>query len=117
LHGSFQKVLALEPGRAGILHAISTPDAQQPAATLRHIACRKAIAVHTQEATMSDVRDTRLTVAVDLMAEPCLWRWEIRDRTRGKVVADSWTHDWMAYDSSDEALRAGQDRLTSLDDR
>jgi hypothetical protein len=66
---------------------------------------------------MSDVRDARLTVAVDLMAEPCLWRWEIRDPTRGKVVADSWTHDWMAYQSSDEALRAGQDRLTSLDAR
>jgi hypothetical protein len=65
---------------------------------------------------MSDVGDTRLTVAVDLMAEPCLWRWEIRDPTRDKVVASSWAHDWMAYESPDEALRAAQDRLTALDD-
>jgi hypothetical protein len=60
--------------------------------------------------------DARFTIAVDLMAEPCLWRWEIRDPSRGQVVADSWTQDWMAYDSPDEALRAGRDRLTSLPD-
>jgi hypothetical protein len=66
---------------------------------------------------MSDVRAARLTVAVDLMAEPCLWRWEIRDPARDTVVASSWTHDWMAYESPDEALRAGQDRLTALDHR
>ena len=66
---------------------------------------------------MSDVRAARFTVAVDLMAEPCLWRWEIRDPARDTVVASSWMHDWMAYESPDEALRAGQDRLTALDHR
>jgi hypothetical protein len=66
---------------------------------------------------MSNFRGTRLTVAVDLMAEPCLWRWEIRDSKRNEVVANSWTHEWMAYESPDEALRAGRDRLTALDDR
>jgi hypothetical protein len=66
---------------------------------------------------MSDFPGTRLTVAVDLMAEPCLWRWEIRDSRLNEVVANSWTHEWMAYESPDEALRAGRDRLTALHDR
>ncbi|HXD97573.1 MAG TPA: hypothetical protein VN646_13570 [Candidatus Acidoferrum sp.] len=65
---------------------------------------------------MQQVRGPDLTVAVDLMSEPCLWRWEIRDPARGEVVADSWTNEWMAYESSDEALRAAQARLTSLVD-
>jgi hypothetical protein len=54
------------------------------------------------------------TVSVDLMSEPCLWRWEIRDPARDEVVADSWTNEWMAYESPDEALRAASARLTSL---
>jgi len=48
---------------------------------------------------MKHVRAARLTVAVDLMSEPCLWRWEIRDQARDEVVASSWTNDWMAYES------------------
>jgi hypothetical protein len=55
-----------------------------------------------------------LTVAVRLMSEPCLWQWVIRDPTRDEAVADSWTSEWMAYESSDEAYRAGQARLTTL---
>jgi hypothetical protein len=54
-----------------------------------------------------------LTVAVRLMSEPCLWQWEIRDA----VIANSWTHEWMAYESPDDAFAAGQRRLTSLSDR
>jgi hypothetical protein len=56
-----------------------------------------------------------LTVAVQLMSEPCLWRWEIRDAARDEVIINSWTHEWMAYESHDDALRAGRIRLTSLD--
>jgi hypothetical protein len=63
---------------------------------------------------MELVRSSHFTVAVDLMSEPCLWRWEIRDPARGEVVADSWTNEWMAYESSEEALRAATARLTSL---
>jgi hypothetical protein len=63
---------------------------------------------------MKRARAPRLTVAVDLMSEPCLWRWEIRDPARDEVVADSWTHEWMAYESPDEALQAATARLTSL---
>jgi len=61
-------------------------------------------------------RDTGdgLAVEVHLMSEPCLWRWEIKDRSRGAVVESSWTGQWMAYDSSEEAYRAGTQRLSSL---
>jgi hypothetical protein len=45
---------------------------------------------------MQQGRGPDLTVAVDLMSEPCLWRWEIRDPSRDEVVANSWTNDWMA---------------------
>ena len=58
--------------------------------------------------------DAALTVAVQLMSEPCLWRWEIRDPTRDEVVVNSWTHEWMAYESSDDAFRAGQVHLIAL---
>jgi hypothetical protein len=63
---------------------------------------------------MQQVRGDALTVKVQLMAEPCLWHWEIRDAGRGEVVADSWSHEWMAYESPDEAYRAAQARLNAL---
>lgn len=56
----------------------------------------------------------RLTVTVQLMTEPCLWHWEIRDPRRDEVVADSWNGEWMAYESADEAYRAAQARLNTL---
>jgi len=55
-----------------------------------------------------------LSVEVQLMDDPCLWRWDIRDRERDEVVDSSWTREWMAYESQEEALRAGRQRLTSL---
>jgi hypothetical protein len=60
------------------------------------------------------VRGSHFTVAVDLMSEPCLWRWEIRDPARDEVIANSWTNEWMAYESPDEALRAARALLSSL---
>jgi hypothetical protein len=63
---------------------------------------------------MQPTRSKQLTVAVHLMSEPCLWRWEIQDPTQGEIVASSWTSEWMAYESPDEAFRAGQARLTSI---
>jgi len=56
----------------------------------------------------------RLSLEVELMSEPCLWRWEIRDPERGEVVESSWTREWMAYESSEEAERAGRQRLRLL---
>ena len=66
---------------------------------------------------MQSTRGEQFTVAVRLMSEPCLWRWEIREPRHGEVVANSWTSEWMAYETPDEAFRAGQARLTSLTHR
>ncbi|HYE92009.1 MAG TPA: hypothetical protein VEA38_13350 [Terriglobales bacterium] len=55
-----------------------------------------------------------LQVKVELMDDPCLWRWEICDPARNQVVADSWTRDWAAYNSREEAYRAGRARLGRL---
>jgi hypothetical protein len=63
---------------------------------------------------MHQRRGPGLTVRVNLMAEPCLWQWEIRDPRRDEVVATSWNSEWMAYESPDEAFRAGQARLDTF---
>jgi hypothetical protein len=63
---------------------------------------------------MEGTRQQRLSVEVQLMSEPCLWRWEIHDQERGEVVETSWTREWMAYESPEEAERAGRQRLTLL---
>jgi hypothetical protein len=63
---------------------------------------------------MESIHGHHLSVEVQLMDEPCLWRWDIRDRERDEVVDSSWTREWMAYESPEEALRAGRQRLTSL---
>jgi hypothetical protein len=59
-------------------------------------------------------RESQLSVEVRLMTEPCRWRWEIRDGERGEIIDSSWTREWMAYESPEDALRAGRQRLTSL---
>jgi hypothetical protein len=56
----------------------------------------------------------RLTVEVRLLPEPCLWAWEIRDPSRDGVVDSSWNAEWTAYDSAEEAYRAGRRRLSRL---
>jgi len=63
---------------------------------------------------MESSRGQHLSVEVQLMDDPCLWRWNIRDRERDEVIDSSWTCDWMAYESQEEALNAGRQRLTSL---
>jgi len=63
---------------------------------------------------MESFRGQQLSVEVQLMNEPSLWRWDIRDGERDEVVDSSWTREWMAYESPEEALQAGRRRLTSL---
>jgi hypothetical protein len=46
----------------------------------------------------------QLQVEVELMENPCLWRWEIRDAARNQVIADSWTKDWAAYESREASV-------------
>jgi len=55
-----------------------------------------------------------LTLDVQLMNDPCLWRWEIRDPLRGQVLETSWTREWAAYPSAEEAYQAGRERLEAL---
>jgi hypothetical protein len=63
---------------------------------------------------MTRTRTPAYTVRIELMSEPCLWRWEIRDDQDGKVIESSWIRDWMAYDSREEAYGAAGRRLQSL---
>jgi hypothetical protein len=63
---------------------------------------------------METMMQPRLALQVQLMSEPCLWRWEIHDRERGEVLETSWTREWMAYESPEEAERAGRQRLIAL---
>lgn len=61
------------------------------------------------------VRVDRLDVQVRVLTEPCLWSWEILDRSDGdRVVRSSWAGQWMAYDSRDVALSAGRSGLFEL---
>jgi hypothetical protein len=49
-----------------------------------------------------------------LAEPPCLWCWEIRDEVSGELVENSWTAEWLAYLSQEEALEAGEARLAEL---
>jgi len=48
----------------------------------------------------------RLQARARLLADPPLWSWELIDPANGALVASSWTESWVAYPSSDAALRA-----------
>lgn len=52
----------------------------------------------------------RVTVEARLLADPCLWCWEIRG-AGGALMESSWAHHWTAYASRREALTAGYLRL------
>ena len=58
-------------------------------------------------------RRVALDVRVRLVPEPCLWCWEIVDRG-GPLICSSWTAEWTAYASREEALAAGRARLAEL---
>jgi hypothetical protein len=56
-----------------------------------------------------------MDLTVRLLAEPCLWCWEIVDRRLGDtLVQSSRATEWMAYESREEALTAGRRRLSEL---
>jgi hypothetical protein len=53
-----------------------------------------------------------LRVVVKLLADCCLWYWELR---RGdEIVESSWSDQWVAYSSRADAAVAGARRLTAL---
>lgn len=53
----------------------------------------------------------RLTVEARLLADPCLWCWEIRD-AEGALVESSSALHWTAYPSREEALAAASRRAS-----
>ena len=76
----------------------------------------------------AEVRDTtsyelvttavpRFRLTVQLMDDPCLWRWDIYDPARGGLVESSWSSEWAAYRSAEEAYQAGRERLRTLERR
>lgn len=60
---------------------------------------------------MQQSHGVRYALEVTLMDDPCLWRWDIKDRARDAIVASSWEQEWTAYVSREEAVRAGRERL------
>ena len=59
----------------------------------------------------------RFRLTVQLMDDPCLWRWDIYDPARGGLVESSWSSEWAAYRSAEEAYQAGRERLRTLERR
>jgi hypothetical protein len=55
-----------------------------------------------------------MDLTVRLLAEPCLWCWEIVDSHGDTLVQSSWAMEWMAFESREEALTAGHRRLAEL---
>jgi hypothetical protein len=55
-----------------------------------------------------------LKVVVRLLAEPCLWGWEIRDTGDGSLVESSWSSRWMAFERREDARADGLQRLAEL---
>ena len=59
----------------------------------------------------------RFRLTVQLMDNPCLWRWDIYDPSRGGLVESSWSSEWAAYRSAEEAYQAGRERLRTVESR
>jgi hypothetical protein len=59
--------------------------------------------------------DRGLVLRVRLLAQPCLRYWEICDGVDGRLVESSWTSNWIAFASRQEAVAAGARRLAELE--
>jgi len=77
-------------------------------------AVRSGVLVRSERVRGEPPRAERFRLEVRLMTEPCLWCWEIHDTRNGQVVGSSWNGDWMAYDSSREAVLAANRRLNAM---
>lgn len=58
--------------------------------------------------------DHGLVLDLRLLAEPCLWYWEIRNGLDGPLVESSWADEWVAFASRGEAAAVGARRLAEL---
>lgn len=66
-------------------------------------------------AELEVVSGRRFAIHLHLMAEPCLWCWEVRDLVHGQLIKSSWANEWTAYDSAEEARLAAELQVTELD--
>jgi hypothetical protein len=49
------------------------------------------------------------------LADPCLWCWELADPSRdGAPLYSSWSNEWRAYPSREEARTAGEAHIAAL---
>lgn len=55
-----------------------------------------------------------LALVMRRLDEPCLWIWEIRDSRDMRLVESSWTSEWTAFGTRNEARRGGVLRLAEL---
>lgn len=58
-----------------------------------------------------DVRYNDVTLSARYLEDSGLWCWEIHEAATGRFVDSSWSSDWMAYSSLEEAQAAGFRRL------
>jgi hypothetical protein len=80
------------------------------------LACSVAAARSRAWRRAMKTRAASETLRVRLLSDPCLWCWEIADPHRNdRLLYSSWTNEWSAYESREEALRAGQARLAELE--
>ena len=55
-----------------------------------------------------------LEIHARLLSEPGLWSVEVRDTTTHEILWSSWTDDWSAYETLDEATRRADDIVARL---
>lgn len=60
------------------------------------------------------IGDWALVVHVQLLSDPCLWSWTIRDAHSGEPLGHSWDDLWEAYASPQEALGAAERHLAEI---
>jgi hypothetical protein len=54
------------------------------------------------------MRMTKVEIRARLLHDPSLWCWDLVEPASGAVMESSWSRDWEAYRSRDDALRAGR---------
>jgi hypothetical protein len=55
-----------------------------------------------------------LRIHARLLADPPLWAIEIHDGVNGEILWSSWTDEWSAYATVDEAVRRADEVVARL---
>lgn len=62
-------------------------------------------------------RQPALLIHARLLSEPPLWAVEVRDGSTQEILWSSWTDDWSAYPTVEEAVRRADDIVVRLGGR